>query len=461
MGSVRRVDFAARKVCDRTAWVLILSVALVHSLCLAAPCAGASPLHDREISLLRTSWFWSSVPPGSPSLVSDHARINWYAPHLLTLERDLNPTLTADDGAEDVHPVLEIDIHAPTGQPAIDSSDWTGMVQALDRTGLDFSGLQAVELWVNDFRVDHTVTAGTLRLALGRFSEDAFWDPKNPPNLVLDTEDKNRDGLLSRLDPQDVDYAIFDEDTGLDGLHDPQEPGYTDSNSDPNADDYRYSLATPDEHSRINNLERNALDDPDARPDTEDLNLDGGLDLSEDYHEVRIDLADTNFVLVDVSRDYTNYPIVANGNGWRLFRLPLGAFQPVGQPDWSRVETIRLVMEGMQDPLRLQIGGIRLVGIPAPPSGSRIILHQNRPNPFNPATVIEYELASDERVVLEVYNVAGRKIATLVDRIQTAGAHRLTLPGRDDHGRSVPSGVYLYRLRTPAREATRRMVLLK
>lgn len=133
----------------------------------------------------------------------------------------------------------------------------------------------------------------------------------------------------------------------------------------------------------------------------------------------------------------------------------------VGQPEWSRVETVRLVVERMADSLRIQIGGIRFVGIPAPPAGSRIVLHQNRPNPFNPATVIEYELSSDERVRLEVYNVAGRRVVTLVNRVQTAGVHRIPWSGLDDQGHAVPSGVYLYRLRTPAREASRRMVLLK
>lgn len=437
-------------------------VALLTSGGLPSPCdsvAIASPLRDREASLRRRDWFWSSVPPGRSALLEDHARVNWYTPKTQALERDLDPTLTVRDGAEDVHPVMELSIRPPDSLAAMDGSDWTGIVQAFGVVGIDLSGLQAVEIWVNDFRHDHSGTGATLRLALGRFSEDAFWDSRHPPNGVLDTEDRNQDGRLNRTDPSDPSYLIIDEDTGLDGIHDVQEPGYTGPGSDPNQDDYRYNpFEAPEDYSHINNTEFNDLDDPNARPDTEDLNQDGGLDIDEDSFEVSLDLADTAFVRADVPRDH---PTVAATNGWRRFVVPVSAFAANRAPNWSQVAAVRLVFEELADSVRLQIGGIRFVGVPAPPAGSQITLHQNRPNPFNPATMIEYELSRDEPVRLDVFNVGGRRVATLVDRMQTAGSHRVTWSGRDDRGVPAASGVYLYRLRTSSHEATRRMVLVK
>lgn len=420
--------------------------------------AAPSPLRDRDVSLLRPGWFWSAVPAGHSDLLEDHARINWYAPSMPVREVDLDPSLMAEEGSHDVRPAMELSIRPPaidTSAVTMDSSDWAGIVQELSVTGLDVSGLRAVELWLNDFHRDHTTTHATLRLAYGEFSEDAFWDLDHPPNAKLDTEDKNQDGRLDRRDPEDFSYAIQDEDTGLDGLHDSEEPGYTGLGSDPNQDDYRFDFNSGD-YSTINNTEGNAVVDPSARPDTEDLNRNGVLDLDEDYREVSIDLSDSAFVAIDVPRDYV---IQDAQNGWRLFRIPVESFQAVGSPGMV-AHAIRLVLEGLSEPARLQIGGIRLVGVPAPP-GVHVLLNQNRPNPFNPSTAITYELPRSLRARLEIYDVAGRRIATLFDEVQDAGPHRTLWSGRDDAGRPVPSGVYLYRLWTPGGETSRRMVLLK
>src|SRR5207249_2030862 len=131
-------------------------------------------------------------------------------------------------------------------------------------------------------------------------------------------EDKNGDTKLDR----GIDPAV-DEDTGLDGLHDVDEPGFSGLGSDPNRDDYYYDLAgTPGDFSKINGLENNAKDDVNTRPDTEDLDLNGRLDGENSYFEATIDLADSAFVIVDVPRDYAGNPYVEPDNGWRLFRLP-------------------------------------------------------------------------------------------------------------------------------------------
>ena len=87
-------------------------------------------------------------------------------------------------------------------------------------------------------------------------------------------------------------------------------------------------------------------------------------------------------------------------------------------------------------------------------------LGQNYPNPFNPGTVIPYELASMSYVRLEVFNLLGQRVATLVDGEQAAGAYRARWDATDASGRSVGAGVYLYRLTAGAATATGRMVLV-
>jgi poly(3-hydroxybutyrate) depolymerase len=89
-------------------------------------------------------------------------------------------------------------------------------------------------------------------------------------------------------------------------------------------------------------------------------------------------------------------------------------------------------------------------------------LSQNYPNPFNPETVIQFDLPAAQAVDLEVYNLVGQKVATLVDGYREAGAYSLTWDGRDDRGMMLASGTYLYHLRTTAGIIqTRKLVLLR
>ena len=87
-------------------------------------------------------------------------------------------------------------------------------------------------------------------------------------------------------------------------------------------------------------------------------------------------------------------------------------------------------------------------------------LGQNYPNPFNPSTIIPYRLPVSIRVRLEVFNVLGQRMATLVDAEQPAGFHTATWDGTDAAGRGVAAGLYLYRLVGDGVRLTRSMVLL-
>jgi hypothetical protein len=90
-------------------------------------------------------------------------------------------------------------------------------------------------------------------------------------------------------------------------------------------------------------------------------------------------------------------------------------------------------------------------------------LEQNYPNPFNPSTRIAYEIeaGAPARVSLTVYDVTGARVRTLVDEVAKPGLHSAFWDGRNANGEAVSSGVYFYRLATPARALTRKMVLIK
>jgi DNA-binding beta-propeller fold protein YncE len=88
-------------------------------------------------------------------------------------------------------------------------------------------------------------------------------------------------------------------------------------------------------------------------------------------------------------------------------------------------------------------------------------LHQNYPNPFNPTTMIKYSIPEHGRVVLEVFNLLGQSVATLVDEVQPAGSHEVTWDATANDGSGVASGMYFYRLTTGAHSESKKMVLLK
>ena len=88
-------------------------------------------------------------------------------------------------------------------------------------------------------------------------------------------------------------------------------------------------------------------------------------------------------------------------------------------------------------------------------------LGQNYPNPFNPSTLIPYQVPTAGRVRLEVFNVLGQRVATLVDEEQSAGVHTAAWNATDAAGRAMGAGVYFYRLSSAGQPTlTRRMVLV-
>lgn len=101
-------------------------------------------------------------------------------------------------------------------------------------------------------------------------------------------------------------------------------------------------------------------------------------------------------------------------------------------------------------------GGV--TAAPDAPEGMRLTA---TPNPFNPATVIRYELPTSGHMSLELYALDGRRVAVLAEGARAAGPHEATWRGCDATGRAMPSGVYLARLRAGGRTMSHRLTLVR
>jgi len=89
------------------------------------------------------------------------------------------------------------------------------------------------------------------------------------------------------------------------------------------------------------------------------------------------------------------------------------------------------------------------------------ILKTNYPNPFNPSTTIAFDIAREGIVALEIYNVKGQRVKTLVNSVYSAGSHSVVWNGDDSLGKAVSSGIYFYRMTTSGYVSVRKMILMK
>jgi len=119
----------------------------------------------------------------------------------------------------------------------------------------------------------------------------------------------------------------------------------------------------------------------------------------------------------------------------------------------------------------IEIGGVAIgtlpaptaIGDPPPTPDSRASsrLGQNRPNPFNPSTVIDYELKHAGEIELRIFSAQGRLVRTLLHGNAAPGSYRAAWDGRDDGGRPLPSGAYYYQLKAGDMEESKPMILLR
>lgn len=111
------------------------------------------------------------------------------------------------------------------------------------------------------------------------------------------------------------------------------------------------------------------------------------------------------------------------------------------------------------DNLEIQTSGTSAVG---PVGAARALaLAQNVPNPFRSATSIGFSLPVEQPVSLDVFDVQGRLVRSLVSGRRAAGFHQVAWDGRDETGRASPSGVYLYRLATAGQRLEKKLIVVR
>jgi ligand-binding sensor domain-containing protein len=125
----------------------------------------------------------------------------------------------------------------------------------------------------------------------------------------------------------------------------------------------------------------------------------------------------------------------------------------IAVPDSGKYADYSLII-GTQAYAESEVHGLPLIPVD-------FALLPNVPNPFNPETVIEFHLSQKSDVHLEIYNVRGQRVRTLVHAMISAGRHSVVWDGRDDAGRSAGSGIYICRIESPNFHAAHKMIMVR
>ncbi len=180
------------------------------------------------------------------------------------------------------------------------------------------------------------------------------------------------------------------------------------------------------------------------------LNLSGGDGANNQDYPSDIDPRGDDASSIFTYSAGRNGGIMADDGNHRVVYFAFG-FEAINNADDRAA-----VMEGIVSFLS---GGISPVGEDNLPG--LMALLGNTPNPFNPQTEISFNLASDTRVKLEVYDLRGRLVRTLEDGVMTAGRNEVKWDGRNDAGHETPSGAYFYRLTGPEKTLSAKMMLVR
>lgn len=153
---------------------------------------------------------------------------------------------------------------------------------------------------------------------------------------------------------------------------------------------------------------------------------------------------------------------------WQTVRIPLhllGPLDPISEVRLAGnltgsffIDEVHLVAAKLSDFGETETAVVEQPGEGTPDSFD---LSQNYPNPFNPNTTIRFDLPSSGDVDLAVYNMAGQRVVELVSGLRQAGSYSVRWEGKDDAGRDLASGMYLYRLVAGDFVRTKKLMLLR
>jgi flagellar hook assembly protein FlgD len=88
-------------------------------------------------------------------------------------------------------------------------------------------------------------------------------------------------------------------------------------------------------------------------------------------------------------------------------------------------------------------------------------LHQNYPNPFNPVTSIQFDIPEQSEVRMDIYNLMGQRVATLINNTLEPGFHAVKWNGTNDFGNQLSSGMYIYRISANNFTSVKKLILMK
>jgi len=255
-------------------------------------------------------WHFGSIPQGNDT--STIGKYYWYEPNDRIPRGDIFPNLP-DEQKDDLTSYLQLVFYPKNDDP----NSWMSITNLISKTGEDLSKAKFLEFWVRG-------TSGTLHFDIGRsIPEDAPRWTKDGKivgyNGTIDTEDKNKDGLLDK-NPQNY------EDTGLDRVIGKD---INNISGDDGNDDYPEGQISKSNYHKLDGTENN------NRLDSEDLDRDGSLNTGSRYTEYSISLANAD----------SSYIAEETDKGWRLFRIPLvdtTISNTIGQMDWEYVKYVRL-----------------------------------------------------------------------------------------------------------------------
>lgn len=228
-------------------------------------------------------------------------------------------------------------------------TNWNGIMKYLNTTSTDLltENINFIEF---NMRIDSvalsTIQNGKLVIDLGRVSEDAIY------NGIMDTEDKNNNGILETSEDIGLDYKqnfeeliVYNNKNGttltLDDFE-RRDPGLDNNDS---SGTINYDI--------VNGTQNNHFFEGGNRPDTEDLNKNGTLDNNDVYFSYEVSLDTTN-----------NQFISGRGKvGWFQYRIPLSEFdRVVGNPSLNNIEFARLYIKGVNGAIRIAMVDFNLVG---------------------------------------------------------------------------------------------------
>ena len=324
-------------------------------------------------SILRRFWNISSAPVDLNTNEEydqrNRLKMYWYNPYSQVLTNNIWPNISTSQRAQNLTTdVLILKYEPQEFQSSVDpDSLWAGIITPMFIGDYDQTRSRFFEVWL---RGDE----GDLTIDLGKISEDY-----------------NGNGSLNTEDVPDAGLALGngfledDEDTGLDGCFDAFEDGFGDclqvegltysdylssgetqlinassdvDPNDPNGDNWTYSEGSQN-YEKVNGTEGNGTGDRiqtgGKYPDTEDLDKSGFLDRTNDYFTKTISLNDSTYVAGSSEVDGIE-------TGWKLIRIPLSHFDKVQDISLSEIKYVRLVVSGINQPTKLEIAKIELVG---------------------------------------------------------------------------------------------------